>query len=552
MPVEAGPPPMARIFSALALVAAASGLVLGLALRLWLVFHRPLTSDEAIVGLMAHQVLHGHFNTFYWGQSYGGVEPYVAAAWMVVVGQGPAAVPLVPAALCLLTAVVVWRVCLRVAPPGARLLAVTAGVAMWAWPEAMISTSTTEYGFRGVTLLTGVLLLLFAVRVTEGPSYLDLLALGLTAGVGWWASPEFAYFLVPAIGVLFAGRTALVRAGVRLVLVPAAFSIGALPWIVTNVRTGFLSLRTSSSPAYLHATYAGRLGIFFDKTLPMMLGLRVPSAGTWLWGGASQALYVAALALIAACVVAALARLGTGEGGGVLRAVAAGCVAFPFLFAVFPATSYWKPGQYGVYVVPLLVVLVTGVGSSVLLGRPGRRPAAWSAMAPGATAVVAVIALSSLSIASFDRASLPARTSFFSGWSGPSRAAGQAARQLQLDGIRTAYAEYWVAYDLDYLSHERLQVTDPYTDRWVAEYLRVLSAPDPAWLFFAPDRITASEAAFASSAPGPYGYPESFFLAKLARLKIAYRIEHAGVLDAVVPSRRVTPADVGIPAPYWR
>ena len=60
---------------------------LGLLLRCWYLTHQPTNSDVAIVGLMARQILHGHFSAFYWGQTYGGVEPYLVAVMFAVFGQ---------------------------------------------------------------------------------------------------------------------------------------------------------------------------------------------------------------------------------------------------------------------------------------------------------------------------------------------------------------------------------------------------------------------------------------------------------------------------------
>ena len=55
----------------MAIVLIAAAVVVGLVLRLWLIFHSPLTSDEAVVGLVAQGMLHGHFTTFFWGQQTG-------------------------------------------------------------------------------------------------------------------------------------------------------------------------------------------------------------------------------------------------------------------------------------------------------------------------------------------------------------------------------------------------------------------------------------------------------------------------------------------------
>ena len=221
----------------------------GLALRLWLLWHRPLTSDEAIVGLMASQIRHGQMFTFFWGQSYGGVEPYVVALWSFVAGSGAASLNSVPMVLSAVAAVLAWRIGLRVVPAGMKVLAVAAGAVLWVWPDVVIYNSTRELGFRGVTVVTGLAVLLMALRVIERPSPFNIGVLGLVAGIGWWSSPEILYFAVPAVAyLLFSQRELRSAPRWRLLLLPAGFVIGPAPWLATNLRTGFLSLRASSSP----------------------------------------------------------------------------------------------------------------------------------------------------------------------------------------------------------------------------------------------------------------------------------------------------------------
>ena len=62
-------------------------MALGLYLRIWILGRTPITSDQAAVGLMAREILHGHLFAFYWGQHYGGGEPYVVAALFSLLGQ---------------------------------------------------------------------------------------------------------------------------------------------------------------------------------------------------------------------------------------------------------------------------------------------------------------------------------------------------------------------------------------------------------------------------------------------------------------------------------
>src|SRR5580698_5591077 len=83
--------------------------VAGALLRLWMLGHANMNSDEAIVGLMAHQIVHGHTTTFYWGQDYGGVEPYFVAL-MQVFGSSPLVVNLSASVLALAAAALTWLV----------------------------------------------------------------------------------------------------------------------------------------------------------------------------------------------------------------------------------------------------------------------------------------------------------------------------------------------------------------------------------------------------------------------------------------------------------
>ena len=119
---------------------------------------------------------------------------------------------LTPALLSGGAALVTWRAALRLV----RIpqLAAIAGVLVWVAPDAFLANSTREGGFRGVTMLCGLVCILCALRLLDGSRrFVDVMALGLFAGLGWWSSPEVAYFLVPAglltLGVLFGGGPAL-------------------------------------------------------------------------------------------------------------------------------------------------------------------------------------------------------------------------------------------------------------------------------------------------------------------------------------------------------
>jgi len=82
----------------------------GLVLRLWLLAHTPVNSDWAVTGLMAKSILSGHFWTFYWGQQYGGVEPYLVAPVVWLSGGSPWAMGVTAALLSAVAAVLVGLV----------------------------------------------------------------------------------------------------------------------------------------------------------------------------------------------------------------------------------------------------------------------------------------------------------------------------------------------------------------------------------------------------------------------------------------------------------
>ena len=163
-----------------------------------------------------------------------------------------------------------WRIALRIVPP--RIAVLTAALA-WVAPAVAVRDSVRVYGFRGVTMVCGLLAILLVMRALEGRRDLVTFGcLGLAVGVGWWSSPEIAYYAVP-VGVILAlavARSPHWREWVR----PGCFTLGtaaagALPWIWANVGSHLASIRTQpASPA----DFGSRFGIFFHYALPMETG----------------------------------------------------------------------------------------------------------------------------------------------------------------------------------------------------------------------------------------------------------------------------------------
>ena len=201
-------------------------------------------ADEATAGLVAHEIAHGHPYAFYWGQSYGGVETYVVALGFLIFGQSAFMLNATPALLALSGSIIVWRIGLRLFQPAA---AVVAAVLSWIWSESSLWNSTREYGLHEVTMVLGLIVLLEALRISQNSRdhgadrLIDWALLGAAGGLGFWASPEIIYFVIPAaVMVMLVLRHQSIRAkAIRIGLAVGAAVVGMLPWIwATATRTG--------------------------------------------------------------------------------------------------------------------------------------------------------------------------------------------------------------------------------------------------------------------------------------------------------------------------
>ena len=187
--------------------------MLGIAIRLWYVTHETLTADAAVVGMQAEAILHGHFTAFFPGQVYGGIGGYAAAVFVLVLGQSALAVALTTVILSAVSALLSWRIALRLNVR--RSIAAMVGALIWVAPLSTVLRSVETDGFRGVVLVCGLGCLLSSLRILDGRgAVLEFLTVGVLAGLGWWASPEIVYFLLPA-GLLLVGAIIVQRGSVR-------------------------------------------------------------------------------------------------------------------------------------------------------------------------------------------------------------------------------------------------------------------------------------------------------------------------------------------------
>ncbi len=512
------------------LVAVLACLAVALFLRVWLLGHAGLNSDEAVVGLNALQIRHGHFSAFVWSQTYGGVEPYVVALMFGVFGSSPLVLNTTPVLLAVVAAAVVWRIGLRLFPPVA---AITAATLTFVWPESSLWNSTKEYGYHEIGLVIGLLVLWEAVRIVQtakndGKDVVrDWVLLGLAMGIGWWATPETLYFTLPAAVVVALSLRAHrgVGIGTRVVAVVIGVVVGALPWVVASLRVGVAAFGTKTpSPV----SYSGRLSTFFTHALPMLLGLRIEGAGQW---EVSPVLGGLLVALLLAGLVAAMVTVAVRVPDA--RVLVASLVLFPFLYAVFPTSWFWNDGRYGIALAP--IVSLVGIGAIWQL--PRARAARWICVAILAAAVVSTVVAIDAGYGGISQ------VASLSDWrANPNSAVTTLSAKLQALGVRHVYAGYWVAYDLAFVSAGRIQVAPIVNDRDPSESEAVAKATRAGWVFVPPANVGEIAGQVASTTGlDPGVVDEASLEAWLTAKGIRFRTATAGPFLLVLPDRNTWP-----------
>lgn len=378
-------------------------------------------SDEAVVGLMARHILNGQFTTFFWRQGYGGSqEALLAAPGFLVFGSGWLTLRIVPIALSAVAALVLWRAGRRtIGEPAAGV----AAAMFWIFPPFVIYKLTHEWGFYSSGVLYCGLLILLALRVVERPDRLRVGLFGLVLGLAFWETEQIVPVAAPLVlWTVWKQRQCLRRLWIA---VPAAL-LGALPWLVWNIRHDWGSF---TSPIADTTTYEHRLRLFFSPIVPMMLGLRAPfSQEPIVLGALTDVIYLALLGLFLFGAYRARRR-----SSSALYLIVA---VFPFIYAIDPETLVEHDPGYIVILSPVLVLLLAQVATSF------PRAAALLVLA-GAVSIV----------------TLHRMDTYVQGADAPQMAPRNLAPLIStLDRLHLTrvYADFWVAYVLTFDTRERI------------------------------------------------------------------------------------------------
>jgi 4-amino-4-deoxy-L-arabinose transferase-like glycosyltransferase len=404
-----------RTLAGVAVVGAAVGIVL----RIWAVYmpQGALDADEAVVGLQARAIAHGAFPVFFPGQGYGGTQEAILAAPLVALfGLHTWTIRIVVVALWAVGALLVWRIGLRVLD---QSRAVLAAVIFWIWPAYFIWKSTRAHGFYGSELVLGLAVLLLVLRLAERVSRRDLVLLGLALGCGLWSSPQVAIIALPALGWLVWRRRDVLRATPYVL---AGAVVGALPWLIGNLRHNWYSLH----PGKNEGPWSAHLHNLVVSTLPQALGLRLAWSFEWL-GTAAVGFLV--YALLAAGFVYLLVRRPRR-----LAPLLLIVVAMPVFYFISPYTWLQSEPRYLTLVVPIFALLI-----------------AWWLTTPlrAAVALVAALALTVGGLAELDRHHVAAfRTE---GVAVP-KDLQPVLMTLRAHHLGYAFGSYWVAWRITFES----------------------------------------------------------------------------------------------------
>jgi len=235
-------------------------LLSGLVLRVpYLIkYHKAINMDEAVIGIMAQDILRGEFPLFYYGQSYiGPIEAFFTAPFFYIFSENTIVLRISILILTLLSLVLFWRgFCMIAKPPWPAFWGVAPpnvktglsdtksyfrarghhGLMAFGWlilsPTVLTIFSIHPWGHMG-GLFAGSLIFFFAAWIIRGGKTggMALFGYGMAVGLGLWMHPESLVYSL-ASGLIVLGHNLRVLRGIPASLLGCL--TGGLPfWIRT-------------------------------------------------------------------------------------------------------------------------------------------------------------------------------------------------------------------------------------------------------------------------------------------------------------------------------
>jgi 4-amino-4-deoxy-L-arabinose transferase-like glycosyltransferase len=472
------------------LTVGAAGLFLAvvyLAARYWLAATPRLAEtyyDEALTGLMALEILRGVPQVFYWGEPYGGAigDAYLVAAGFWVFGPSTLVLRLSPLVVIVLWVWAIWWTARRTAGEGFGLWAGLYG----ALPPVFLSFVQLSSSGETVAVACGAAVVAATIRLmdSEFPPREGLgawIALGIAAGVGWWASQIMGMFLVTAVLALAVAKPRAWRpAGPYVAL--GLFVLSSLPLWIWNLGHDWATFRHlttwGGSPAPLQegvstvtrALVATLRDQYWDGRGH---AVRLPPAGQFLGQLLLFAVYAPAAAL-AFVQVAIWVRRAYRRERPWQEPLDVVVLAFWTTVAAHLATWFGTSGvlRYAItFYATLPVLCATLLARLARLGRHARGLAVGLA--------VAVLGYNALTHVAFVQA----------GQAKPERPVDALIARLEQLGITACYADTRIAQVITFESIERIRCSDYHGYRNFALLHAVDAIDDPAAVAIVTHRV---------------------------------------------------------------
>ena len=428
--------------------------VLGALLRLSLLFTSQgmVGSEEAIMGLMArHMLFNRESYVFLWGQPYmGSLEAILAVPVFFLFGASPLTLKLVPFVFSLFfIAASYFLVKLMLGEEAALVSALLVSVSpVFLTVFSMLANAYIENLFYGTVVL--ILSYLIAFR-SEGKRQLYLfLLLGLVAGVAFWNNLNSMIYLLAAFVFLALERRRWSSGYLpKILTLLAGLVFGSLPLWLFNLKHQWITFRFLGGGVSASASLYDRVAQLFTN-FRNLLGVSRAIVG----GGQSIATDFAVYLLYGLSLLYALyyffAKKDAEETAG--RSGIKLLLILTLMLAIFFSISRYGSLNEARYALALYLALPAFL--ALLLRDLGKKSRAL------ATVLLVVVLFSSMLGNVRDTRIPPPRPELVASF-------------LNSSGVSYVYASFWTAYQLTFVSKERIvayavsgpNVYPPYVER---------------------------------------------------------------------------------------
>lgn len=458
-----------------ALVAAIAALLVAFGARLAVVINPRtaiLDSDQAVTGISAQRIGAGEaFPVFFPGQAYmGSLEQYLQAPVLLALPDTTPTLQLVGVLLGTITTGVVLLLGRLVT--GSLWGGVLAAGLFAIGPWYLLLKGVMSHGAYAAGTLAALTCLLLALRLDPASRRAPLVAagIGLTAGLTVWELWLGFYLVIPAVVWALATmrrEPALLLAGL------AGGLVGASPFLAQRLSAGLDQRWSTESPA--ETTVADRARGLFDPVLGQFLGVgRLDGSGI-VTGVGPRAVVLLAVAGLAAAVwyrrrgLLALVTLREGTRRPIDAILLAFLIAPP-LYVATRATWFTAEPRYLFTLYPVLAV---ALAAAVAALSPRAR-------APVGLALLGVMAALTVTNAREATRQPPLTYTLVGNGSIDMKDLPGATDELERLGVRTAWADYWLAYPITYLSGGQVEVAPFSQSRFPHLDERVRASRSPA------------------------------------------------------------------------